>query len=476
MPTVVFVLGVLSTIMLVWVFAIAEKQRMTFEHVDAIMDLQVKTATFHLWFEEAISEGRFKDLEQTLADIDGAIELSAALRLGGKSEHGTGLSPLADPAYLRDAERIDKILIQLREIALKRAEHPAASGLGSALDEHFDDVFMEFQRNARALELAVEKDRMSDHAETRQLLFVIFVIWVCIGAGSTFGLYSRERARRRAEQALERAYEEMEQRVQTAATEKIVLQVETLKAVQLASIGKLAAGVAHEINNPINGIINYARILANKSAKGSAESDVAERISKEGRRIAGIVKGLLSFAREGKEEKKPVSPEAVLREALVLLESQMRKEGIRLRIDLPSGLPEIIANPQQIQQVFMNVISNAQYALNQKYPGEHEDKVLAISGEVVETAGGLFVRVAFHDQGPGMAPRTLDKIMSPFFTTKPAGKGTGLGLSITHGIIADHGGRISVKSVEGDSTTVWVELPAVAALPANSNFESLNSK
>jgi signal transduction histidine kinase len=410
-------------------------------------------------FEEALTEGRLEDLQKTLSLIDAAIKLSAALRSGGESEHGMVLAPLDDPAFLRDAKRIDDFLFQLRELALKRAERPETSGLGSAVDERFDAVFEEFQREALALEHAVEKDWISDHAGTKRLLFIIVAIWVCIGAGSTFGLYSQELKRRRAEQALESAYREMEQRVQAAATEKIVLQVETLKAAHLASIGKLAAGVAHEINNPINGIINYARILSNKSAPGSAESDVAERISKEGRRIAGIVKGLLSFAREGREEKRPVSVESILREALVLTEAQMRKEGIAVRLDFPPGLPDIHANPQQIQQVFMNVINNAQYALNQKYPGDHETKVLAISGEVV-VEGGPFVRVAFHDLGIGIASQTLDKIMNPFFTTKPMGKGTGLGLSITHGIIADHGGRLSVKSVEGGYTLVWIDLPA----------------
>jgi signal transduction histidine kinase len=460
MPTAVFVLGVVSTVMLFWVYHITEKQMQTFEHVDAIMDVQVKTATFHLWFEEAISEGRYEDMETTFSYIDDAISLSAAIRFGGESEHGTAIAPLADPAVFRDAKRVDDLLVRLREIALKRVDHPESSGLGSAIDERFDAVFEQFQAEAQAFERSVEKDWIKDHVETRRLIFIIVLIWAVVITASMLGLYRRELGRRRAEQALETAYEEMEQRVRTAATEKIVLQVETLRAAHLASIGKLAAGVAHEINNPINGIINYARILSNKSAEGSAERDVAERISKEGRRIAGIVKGLLSFARDGGEEKKPVSLESVLREALVLTEAQMKKEGITVRLEFAPGLPDIIANGQQLQQVFMNLISNAQYALNQRYPGEHEKKVLEISGEEVAGEGGPFVRVVFHDQGTGISPEDLDKIMNPFFTRKPAGKGTGLGLSITHGIIADHGGRISVKSVKGEFTRVVIELPA----------------
>jgi C4-dicarboxylate-specific signal transduction histidine kinase len=262
---------------------------------------------------------------------------------------------------------------------------------------------------------------------------------------------------------MNRAYEEMEQRVQERTAELMALQTETLKAAHLASIGKLAAGVAHEINNPINGIINYAKILSNKSEQGSVENDVAERIAKEARRIAGIVRSLLSFARVRKGEKMSVRLEDILRESLTLTESQLKKEGVRLRIDLPPDLPDITANPQQIQQVFMNIINNAQYALNQKYPGEHEDKVLDVTCEKVATGEVPFVRIAFHDHGIGMPPDVLDKIMHPFFSTKPKGEGTGLGLSISHGIVADHGGRLAVTSVQGEHTRVLIDLPAAGA-------------
>ncbi len=248
--------------------------------------------------------------------------------------------------------------------------------------------------------------------------------------------------------------------IATDITEKTTLQAETLRATHLASIGELAAGVAHEINNPINGIINYARILSNKSAKGSSENDVAERIAKEGRRIAGIVKSLLSFARHRTEEKRPVRVESILRESLTLTESQIRKEGIQVRMELRPGLPDIVVNQQQIQQVFMNLINNAHYALSQKYPGEDADKVLDIICEEIPTEKNSLVRVTFHDHGIGIAPEVMDKIMNPFFTTKPMGIGTGLGLSISHGIIADHGGRITVKSVQGEYTKVLVDLPA----------------
>ena len=129
---------------------------------------------------------------------------------------------------------------------------------------------------------------------------------------------------------------------------------------------------------------------------------------------------------------------------------------------VPSDLPEIVANPQQIQQVFMNLISNARYALNQKYPGVHEDKILEIRGERTVADGGTRVRLTFRDTGTGIPAGLIEKVVDPFFSTKPSGQGTGLGLSICNGIIRDHGGTLRIKSVEGEFTSVTVDLPARA--------------
>jgi PAS domain S-box-containing protein len=249
----------------------------------------------------------------------------------------------------------------------------------------------------------------------------------------------------------------------TDITEKTNLEAEAVRAGHLASLGELAAGVAHEINNPINGIINYAQIIANKSEKRSKESDIASRIIKEGNRIAVIVSSLLSFARERKEEKAPVRIERILHDSITLTEVQIRKEGIILKIDLSSPLPEIIANPQQIQQVLLNIISNARYALNRKYQGTHESKKIEISCNKLLIDGSPFVRLIFYDQGTGISANILDKVLNPFFSTKPSGEGTGLGLSISHGIIKDHGGRLQIESKEAEFTRIIIDLPAIGS-------------
>ena len=166
-------------------------------------------------------------------------------------------------------------------------------------------------------------------------------------------------------------------------TEKIATQAEAMQAAHMASLGELASGVAHEINNPITGIINYGQILINECRPDSLEKDIGERIVKEGDRIGRIVKTLLSYARDGREEKIPTRVQAILEESIILTQAQIRKEGIDLRIDLADDLPEIHANLQQIQQCFINVINNARYALNEKYPERHENKRLEITGRSI---------------------------------------------------------------------------------------------
>ncbi len=249
------------------------------------------------------------------------------------------------------------------------------------------------------------------------------------------------------------------EQLQMEIKERMLANAEAFRAGHLASLGELAAGVAHEINNPVNGIINLSQILANESRQGSKENDIANRIIKESHRIAIIVSGLLSFARVSKEKKGPVRIHEIMSDSLSLFGAQLQKDGIKLTINLPQDLPEIIAHPQQIEQVFLNILSNARYALNQKYAGAYNDKILEILGEKIMLDNSHYIRIIFYDRGIGIPSDMLDKVMNPFFSTKPGNVGTGLGLSISHGIISDHGGRIMIESVEGEFTRVIIDLP-----------------
>ncbi|MBW1941105.1 MAG: PAS domain-containing sensor histidine kinase [Deltaproteobacteria bacterium] len=242
-------------------------------------------------------------------------------------------------------------------------------------------------------------------------------------------------------------------------TEIKKLQAETMRAAHLASIGELAAGVAHEINNPINGIINLAQLLINKSDPKSLEYDIANRIVKEGDCIANIVSGLLSFARKDNRQKNPINLNEILVDTFALTEVQLRKDGINLKVNTLSNFSEIIGNFQQIEQVFLNIIHNARYALNQRFPEAHKNKILQILCEESTLDGRPCVRIIFLDKGIGIPSNIREKVMDPFFSTKPTEKGTGLGLSISHGIISDHGGHLKIDSIKGEFTKVIIELP-----------------
>ena len=242
-------------------------------------------------------------------------------------------------------------------------------------------------------------------------------------------------------------------------TEKKLLQAETARAGQLASIGELAAGVAHEINNPINGIINCAQMLIDEDDATSERTEISKRIMKAGDRIAMIVRNLLSFARNNEEEPNLVHIQSILSDSLDLTEVQIRKDGIDLRADIPQSIPRIKVRGHQIQQVFLNIISNARYALNKKFSQTHENKIIEIKGDTVDANGKQYVRVIFFDQGTGISGDILGRICDPFFSNKPLGEGTGLGLSISQAIIKDHGGNLYFDSVEGEYTRVIIDLP-----------------
>ena len=244
-------------------------------------------------------------------------------------------------------------------------------------------------------------------------------------------------------------------------TEARASRAAAVQAEQLAAIGVLAAGVAHEINNPINGIINYAQMMIERRRSFGEIQQISGRIVKEGDRIARIVYSLLSYARRGVQEQTVTSMEEILSESLTLVGAQLKKEAIALEVRCVEGLPPVLCIPQEIQQVFLNIISNACDALNCKYPDNDGEKRLLITADTDESEGRRWVRVAFRDNGVGIPQDIRDKIMKPFFTTKPKGKGTGLGLSISHDIVLDTGGRLHIESDFGQSTTVEVRLPEV---------------
>ena len=237
------------------------------------------------------------------------------------------------------------------------------------------------------------------------------------------------------------------------------LQAQNTRTSQLANLGEMAAGVAHEINNPICGVINYAQILKNRSQGNEEVADLATRIITEGDRIATIVRTLLFAARGDSTEMSTVTIPEVMSDVMTLSQSQLEQAEIHLSLNLPDSLPVVLVNSQQLQQVFLNIINNARHALDERYPASDKNKILEITGKIHKNQDHQYVRIVFTDHGTGIPEDLIGRVMMPFFTTKPAGVGTGLGLSLSHEIINKHGGHLYVESEESEFTRVIVDLP-----------------
>jgi PAS domain S-box-containing protein len=241
-------------------------------------------------------------------------------------------------------------------------------------------------------------------------------------------------------------------------TEEEVVRAEAIRAAQLAAIGELASGIAHEINNPINSIINYAQIILDMPEDPEAAESLGCIIS-EGKRIAKIVSNLLDFARRREEILAPSRIEKIISNSLQLVAHLLKTDGITCSVNICDSLPSLMCNEQQLQQVVLNMISNARYALNKRYPKACPEKKLEIKGTLINRGKTPFIRLTFTDNGTGIVPEIQARLFDPFFSTKPKGEGTGLGLSISHGLIRDHGGYIRVRSNPGEWTKFTIDLP-----------------
>jgi PAS domain S-box-containing protein len=255
--------------------------------------------------------------------------------------------------------------------------------------------------------------------------------------------------------------------------EKEEIQLQLFQSSKLASIGELSAGLAHEINNPLNGMINYAQLLKDDGvARTDSQRRILDGILDEGGRIAKIVRDLLTFARQDPHEPARTSVAETINASMSLFGHQLEKDGISIEIDAEGGLPPVMADGSRLRQVMVNMISNAHHALRAKRSGA---KVFRVTARAVKKVGDgrERVRIEFYDSGTGIRREDLDKVFDPFFTTRRSNGGTGLGLSLSFGIIREYGGTITVESEEGRHTRFVVELPA--AISREAGHESTKS-
>ena len=242
-------------------------------------------------------------------------------------------------------------------------------------------------------------------------------------------------------------------------TQDEIRKVESIRTAQLAAIGELAAGVAHEVNNPINGIINFAQLLYDDCQEESEQAMILKRIIQEGERIAVITYNLLSFARGNENEQTLVDLNEVVLDSISLVEHQLKNDGIHISTDLVQPSALIVGNHLQLMQVVLNLVSNSRFALNERYRDTSTDKMIHFASKRVEIDGERYCRLVVRDHGTGIPQGILDKLFDPFFTSKQAGKGTGLGLSISYGIVTNHNGILRVDSILNKYTEMIIEIP-----------------
>ena len=233
-------------------------------------------------------------------------------------------------------------------------------------------------------------------------------------------------------------------------TEHKKMEEQLIRQEQLASVGQLSSGIAHEINNPLTSIITFSNLLLKQELHDDMKEDL-EIINSEAQRASKIIKNLLTFARKRPQEKQLLNINESIEKALELRAYEQKVNNILVNVHLDSNLPQLLGNSSQLQQVFFNIIINAEFSMLEA----HGKGILTITTEKV----GNYVRASIADDGLGISQENMERLFTPFFTTKEVGKGTGLGLSICHGIITEHDGRIWAESELGKGARFFVELP-----------------
>ncbi|MFQ5669689.1 MAG: ATP-binding protein [Acidobacteriota bacterium] len=269
----------------------------------------------------------------------------------------------------------------------------------------------------------------------------------------SFAVVSDLREQKQAEsefRTMHREIVEANKKLQESMARLETTQEQLVQAEKLSAIGELVAGVAHELNNPLTGVLGYAQLLVAKSPPEPQKKQL-QTIYSEALRCQKIVQNLLTFARKHKPEKRHVDINEIITATLELRAYQLRVDNITVKLDLDPGLPGTMADYHQLQQVFINLVNNAHHAMV-----DHGGK-----GElrITSRAEAGRIHVTCQDTGPGIPETCLGRIFDPFFTTKEVGKGTGLGLSLSYGIIKEHGGTIQASNAPGGGAIFCLELP-----------------
>jgi len=242
----------------------------------------------------------------------------------------------------------------------------------------------------------------------------------------------------------------MERKQSEEREKQLLLELNAVS--RLATVGEMAAGVAHEINNPLTGVVGFSGLMLKKAIPEDIRKDV-DIIHEGARRIASVIDRMLRFARQSKPERTSVNINDIVETTIAMRAYEIQSSDIKITTELDPDLPLTSADAGLLQQAFLNIILNSEQAMKLA----HGKGNLTIKTERINNT----IQASFKDDGPGIAQKNLDKIFNPFFTTREVGQGTGLGLSVCHGIVMQHGGKIYARSKLDKGATFFVELPIV---------------
>ena len=280
--------------------------------------------------------------------------------------------------------------------------------------------------------------------------------------------------RKQVEAQLQEYTEHLEQLVTAKVQELELERAKVIQAGKLAALGEMATGVAHELNQPLTSLLldaEYLGIMAERALSGEADSppsleeflEISENQVRDIERCRRIIDHLRSFGRVSNETPVSLDMNQPIRDAFILIEQRLRQHDVTVEFALTEPLPLVLAHSQKLEQVFLNLISNAEYAMSEMArrarEGEVERPGYVKTLRIRSYTEGDHVCVAIGDNGSGMSPQHLERLFEPFFTTKPIGQGTGLGLSISYGLVAEFGGEITCESAVHEGTTFMVCLP-----------------
>ncbi|HSK75757.1 MAG TPA: response regulator [Thermoanaerobaculia bacterium] len=453
MPLAILALGLISVAL--WYGTNRVRERTTDQEVAlrrSAMQIRLAVTVSHLWLEEYLTGDPRVDLRRVWESLDQAQSLAEAMVEGGEvGESRFVLQPVEDPWMRARAAAILKQVGVLRQVAERRQQGRDLGrdvGIGSQHDVSFDRLFDTLSADAEELEAAVERQMVRNKARSQFFFSALMLGWVGIVAGAAGALWSRECHRRDAEEALRKS------------------EAQLLQAQKMEAVGRLAGGLAHDINNYVTAITSQCELVKMKARPGDRVSAKMDMVIGTAGKITLLVRQLLAFSKRQPVEVRVVRLNEIV-EGLRGMVNRLIGEDLQLETFLHPGLWPVRMDPGQIEQIIVNLLVNAREASPRGGKLTVETANVLLEREYLKNnptvEPGEYALLAVSDSGTGIPPEIQDKIFEPFFTTKEgAGEARGLGLATVYGIVKQNRGHLAVYSEVGRGTTFRIYLPRSA--------------